>query len=447
MTILFYLVFALDLLMAGFLGWSMLQAHLVSLPIVLIGVGMLVLIPVLLFLLQREKKGQKKTGGRVAALVILLFLGIVEGAVCFYVYKFNSKMGEATEVTTQYTRVELYVKDDNRAQTIEYAVESQYRIGALANADTEAVAQVRAHLEEEYGRTLIVQNYGTLRDLVIALDEDQVDALLISSAYLDLMDTMPDYEEFGQKLRVLYSGNVQTEIVFEPIQPYEGVAGTEQIQPMRDPDLWEDSFCAYISGIDTFGPPTARSRSDVNILAVVNTDTKMVLLISTPRDYYVPFNFPPVNGALDKLTHAGLYGIEGSMRALSDVYGLPIHYYMRVNFTGFINVIDILGGVDVESDADFGSGGYYFQKGMNHMSGKAALTFVRNRRLFMEGDRARGRHQMAVIKGVINGLMSSKIITNYSELMNEMSGCFQTNASLSMVGDLVQLTLDRSRGD
>ena len=123
---------------------------------------------------------------------------------------------------------------------------------------------------------------------------------------------------------------------------------------LQDPDLWKDSFCAYVSGIDTYGPVTTRSRSDVNILAIVNTETKTVLLISTPRDYYVPFNFQPVNGAMDKLTHAGIYGIEGSMQALGDYYGFPIQYYMRVNFTGFIDVIDSLGGVDVESDADFG---------------------------------------------------------------------------------------------
>ena len=150
---------------------------------------------------------------------------------------------------------------------------------------------------------------------------------------------------------------------------------------------------------------------------------------------------------MDKLTHACIYGIEGSMRALGDYYELPVHYYLRVNFSGFIDIIDTLGGVDVESDADFGFDGHQYYKGMNHLSGRAALGFVRNRHAFGEGDRARGRHQMAVIKGVINGLMSSKIITNYSELLDEMAGCLQTNASRSMIGDLVQLTLDRKKGD
>ena len=432
--ILFTILFILDLLLAGFLGWSIYETHLIPAHLAAIAAAMLVLIPLLLFLLQREKKEQKKkTGFRIAAIVILLFLGILEGAVSFYIHQYNSKMENVTETRTQYTQVEIYVKDENRAKTIEYAVESKYVIGVIAGADEDAVSRAREQIEEQHGRKLMLQSYKSLFDLVKALDQ------------LDLIDTLEGFEGYSQKLRSLYSGSVQTEIILQPISQIPEEKSEEQ--PLREPDLWEDSFCAYVSGIDTFGPVTSRSRSDVNILAIVNTQTKTVLLISTPRDYYVPFNFAPANGAMDKLTHAGIYGIEGSIRALGDYYGLPVHYYLRVNFSGFIDIINTLGGVDVDSDADFASGGYSFHKGMNHLNGEAALGFVRNRYSFLEGDRARGRHQMAVIKGVINALKSSKVLTNYSELLDEMSGCLQTNASKAMIGDLVQLTLDRSGGD
>ncbi len=445
--ILFYVMFVLSMALTAALGWAVAQTNLISLQLVLIGAAVLALIPMLLFVLQKEKKGQNKKGGfRVVAIVILLFMSLVEGAVCFYIQKYNSKMDEVTEVRTQYTHVEVYVKDDNRAQTIEYAVESQYRFGTLTDTDVDAIAQARQEIEKRYGRTLKIQSYGSLLDLIRALDEEQIDALLISSAYIDLVDSLEGYESFASHLRSLHSSMVQTEIMPQPIPQNQDI--TEELaQELQDPDLWENSFCAYISGIDTYGPVTTRSRSDVNILAIVNTDTKTVLLISTPRDYYVPFNFRPASGAMDKLTHAGIYGIEGSMQALGDYYGFPIQYYMRVNFTGFIDVIDTLGGVDVESDATFGRNGFYFEKGMNHLNGKAALNFVRDRYSFGEGDRARGRHQMAVIKGVIDSAKSSKAITNYSQLMDEMAGCFQTNASKSLVGRLVQLTLDRSSGD
>lgn len=445
--IIFMILFVLDLLLTGFLGWSMLQTHLISSQLVIIAAAMLALIPMLLFLLQKEKKKkQKKTGFRIAAIVILLFMGIVEGAVSYYLYHYNNKMDKVTQVRSQYTQVEIYVMDGDNAQTMDYAMERKYIFGVIQGADYDAIDQTRENLEKKYERSMNLQPYETLADLVKAMDEGKVDAMLMSSAYLSLIDDLPGYEGFSEKLRVLHSSNVQTDMLDEVV-PQQFGSDTEEPLEMKNPDLWTDSFCAYVSGIDTFGPVTARSRSDVNILAIVNTRTKTVLLISTPRDYYVPFNFSPVNGRMDKLTHAGIYGIEASMRALGDYYELPIHYYVRVNFTGFMDVIDTLGGVDVESDADFGSNGYYYQKGMNHLNGRQALAFVRNRYSFLEGDRARGRHQMALIKGVINGLMSSKVITNYAELLDEMEGCLQTNASKSMIGELVQLTLDHKRGD
>ena len=448
----FYVVFALSLALTGFLGWNLFETHLLSGQIMVIGLAALLLIPLLMFLLQKEKKGKnKKNGFRVVAIVILLFFSLVEGAVSFYVFKYNTKMDEVTEVRTQYTEIKVYVRQDensDRRIQIAYAVESEYVFGTIANVDTEAVEHARQDLEKKFGRTIRLQAYGSLMDLVKALDEGQVDALLISTGYFDLIDSLPGYEDYTEKLYAVedFSANVQTEILPQPAVINPEIQ-EEVVQTMQDPELWENSFCAYLSGIDTFGPVTVRARSDVNVLAVVNTETKTVLLIATPRDYYVPFNFQPAGGAMDKLTHSGVYGIEGSMQALGDFYGLPIQYYLRVNFSGFIDVIDILGGVDVESDADFNYGKYYYHKGVNHLNGHQALGFVRNRYSFAEGDRARGRHQMAVIKGIINSLRSSKILTNYTELMDQMSGCFQTNASKSMIGELVQLTMDPNKPD
>lgn len=443
---LFFVLFSADLLLGAFLGWSLLETHLLPTQLAWAGIAVLLLLPLLLFLLQREKQDEKKTGIRIAGIVLLLFLLILEGTMSFFLHKYNSGIEKVTEVNTQITQVEVYVSEDNPAQTVEYALENRYRVGILARMDEEAVKQTREDLEKEYGETFEIREYDTLIDLIRALDGGEIDAIMVSSAFLALVDSLPEYEGFSEKLRSLYSGTVEKEIVLKQLS--EGKKEDGQIQePLMDPALWEDSFCAYVSGIDSFGTITILGRSDVNILAVVNTETKTVLLISTPRDFYVPMNFPPANGALDKLTHAGVYGVEGSMTTLSDLYGLPIHYYLRVNFSGFIRVIDTLGGVDVVSDASWGKPGYYFREGMNHLTGEQALVFVRDRKSFLDGDRARGRHQMAVIKGVINGLKSSKIIYNYSELMDEMSECFQTNATKAMVGDLVSLTMDRRKND
>ena len=245
----FYVVFALSLALTGFLGWNLFETHLLSGQILVIGLAALLLIPLLMFLLQKEKKGKnKKNGFRVVAIAILLFFSLVEGAVSFYVFKYNTKMDEVTEVRTQYTEIKVYVKQDensDRRIQIAYAVESEYVFGTIANVDTEAVEHARQDLEKKFGRTIRLQAYGSLMDLVKALDEGQVDALLISTGYFDLIDSLPGYEDYTDKLYAVedFSANVQTEILPQPAVINPEIQ-EEVVQTMQDPELWENSFCA-----------------------------------------------------------------------------------------------------------------------------------------------------------------------------------------------------------
>ena len=201
-------------------------------------------------------------------------------------------------------------------------------------------------------------------------------------------------------------------------------------------------FSMYLSGIDTRGGVLAKSRSDVNILATVNVDTRQVLLVSTPRDYYVPL--PISNGQPDKLTHAGIYGVDVSMGALEMLYGIDIDYYFRVNFSGFEKIIDALGGITVNSEKSFTThdGQFYFNKGENRIGGAAALGFVRERQAFSDGDRQRGKNQMEVIRAVIDKAMSPAILTGFTELMESVSGNFETSMPYDLIAELVRDQLE-----
>ena len=170
--------------------------------------------------------------------------------------------------------------------------------------------------------------------------------------------------------------------------------------------ITKEPFVIYLSGVDNRGELTEKARSDVNILAVVNPATKRVALINTPRDYYVDL---AGTSSKDKLTHAGLYGVETSMATLGNLYGVNVEHYIRINFAGFISIIDAVGGVDVYSDQAFtsvGSPGYYdpttFAEGWNHLDGKSALAFARERHAFASGDIQRGINQMKVIDAMVN---------------------------------------------
>ena len=209
--------------------------------------------------------------------------------------------------------------------------------------------------------------------------------------------------------------------------------------------ITKEPFVVYLSGVDTRGELTEKARSDVNILAVVNPATKRVALINTPRDYYVDL---AGTSSKDKLTHAGMYGVETSMATLGNLYGVNVEHYIRINFAGFISIIDAVGGVDVYSDQAFtsvGSPGYYdpttFAEGWNHLDGKSALAFARERHAFASGDIQRGINQMKVIDAMANKLKSPTVLMSFSKLMDAVSDCFVTSLSQEQISALVRMQL------
>ena len=209
--------------------------------------------------------------------------------------------------------------------------------------------------------------------------------------------------------------------------------------------ITKEPFVIYLSGVDTRGELTENARSDVNILAAVNPVTKRVALVNTPRDSYVDL---AGTSSKDKLTHAGLYGVETSMETLGNLYGVNVDQYIRINFAGFISIIDALGGVDVYSDQAFtsvGSPGYYdpttFVEGWNHLDGKSALAFARERHAFASGDIQRGINQMKVIDAMLNKIKSPALLMGFSKIMDAASDCFVTSFSQDQISALVRMQL------
>lgn len=251
------------------------------------------------------------------------------------------------------------------------------------------------------------------------------------------------------------SGNVgleTTETASETLETDDETAETDTTD--TDTEIAEDGYdntpaslsddegeiyTVFVSGIDNRGGIVAKSRSDVNIIAVANTGTRQLLLVSTPRDFYVPLSIS--NGVPDKLTHAGIYGINVCMDTLSMLYDIDINYFFRLNFDGFKSIIDALGGITVNSDYDFKTGLFHYDKGENELNGEQALAFARERYAFAEGDRQRGRNQMAVIEGVVNKALSPEILKNYTSVLFSLQESFETNISYEEIAHLVQKQL------
>lgn len=389
--------------------------------------GALIILVMIDYLLVRKFRN-KILFGIGAVLMILIVAAMGFGSI--YIYQTIHTIGNISDVNTEIAQVGIYVLNDDTADSIDSA--SDYEFGILSDLDRESTDSAIKQINSDLSTTIQTQDYSSLTDLADGLLRGKVGAIILNTAYLDIIDEMSGYSNFSSLIRELSIQHIETVIERTESRPdIEGNSSNDEV------------FTVFISGIDTRGALTAKSRSDVNILATVNTKTRQILLVSTPRDYFVPLSIS--NGENDKLTHAGIYGINVCMDTLSMLYDLDIDYYFRLNFAGFINIIDALGGVTVYSDYDFDSKnilGYHFNQGENTVNGEQALVFARERYAFSEGDRQRGKNQMAVIKGVIDKALSPELLKNYTAVLDGVEGSFETNVPYDLIASLVRQQID-----
>ncbi len=357
----------------------------------------------------------------VLACVLSAVLLFVEAAGCYFAIVGSEALKEITSQEEEYSEISVYVRKEDAAQSIEDI--ANYKIGILQIQDRAATDFALEEMKTALGKSLETGEYESIERLMDGLLLSQkVNAIVINESFLELLEDTEDHKNDKEKIRKIHT-----------------VKCLMETPEYKEPQKNENVFTVYISGIDCFGSIKRRSRSDVNILATVNIETGQILLLSTPRDYFVPLSVS--NGSLDKLTHAGIYGINVSRDTLCMLYDINIDYYFRVNFDGFREIIDALGGVTVNSQYAFSVGRYTFQKGENLLNGEQALKFARERYSLAGGDRQRGKNQMAVIKGVIDKATSPAIITNYKQTLDSLSGAFETDMPYERITELIKRQL------
>lgn len=376
--------------------------------------------------LPREKKKKRLYIKRSVGCTISAFVMVFCVAISSMLVQAGNTLNRISNQVTMTDTVSVYVLKENPAQDMLDA--KDYVFAVTENFDYDKTKTTVEEINTQVGKTIQTQSFETILDMVDALYEGSVDAMILNVAYVDLIESQEDYEDFSLKTKTLFDH--ETEVVVE--NPVE----------TQNKDITKNSFIVYISGSDTRNSSlTGNTRSDVNILAVVNPTTKQVLLINTPRDYYIDITASP--GAKDKLTHCGVYGIDCSMDSLALLYDEPIDYYAKISFSGFETLIDAIGGITIESEKSFYTkDNYYIREGTNTLNGAYALSYVRERKAFADGDNARGRHQMQMIEAIIAKVCSgTTILSNYSAILDSMEGMFTTNMSQADISALVKMQL------
>jgi LCP family protein required for cell wall assembly len=292
----------------------------------------------------------------------------------------------------------------------------------------EGQIEVLNALSEKLDNDLFLVPYQDWFDMVDALYNGGVDTIVLNEAYRSVIEEQ--YETFSQDTKVIGT------------ETYE----TQQNVTIKDVEAVKEPFIVYLAANDDYGTLVSKGRNDVNIIAVVNPIYKKILMVTIPRDSYVYLRFEDgtISSSKDKLTHAGIYGIQTSINTIEDFLGININYYMKINFSGLIDLVDALGGITVDSDFEFTTfdGTHHFVKGTNELDGEDAMYFARERYAFTDGDFQRSRDHIKVINGIIDKALSPVILTNYLGIMNSLEGTFETNVPYEDISALVKMQLE-----
>ena len=382
--------------------------------LIMAGLGVLLLITLIMNL--RRNRRVRLVGTGISVVVIALTF-------VFTTY-FNRTMGviAGNSKALKTDNMIVVVRADDPAQVLVDAKDYTYAVHLPAGASGGSSAMI-VDIEDALSSKIKVEEYSSDIEAAKALMEGKVNAAIYNKAYTEVIAEALDNDDYENQVRVLHQYGIETDIEKETV------------------DVGKP-FNVLISGIDVYGDISQTSRSDVNIIVTVNPKTKKVLLTSTPRDYYV--KIPEISGdSRDKLTHAGIYGVDASMRTLEELYGIDITYFVRVNFDTLIKLVDAMDGLDVyvEYPFDAYTDEYHFDKGWHDMFGDQVLAFCRERYSFADGDNQRGRNQEQVLKALIEKLLSPAILPHYADILDSLDGFFQLNMSQEKIAELVNMQL------
>lgn len=280
--------------------------------------------------------------------------------------------------------------------------------------------------QEVLSKIKLELNYSTVKNIDSLKDRlytAKTDSILVSDLIKE--DLEEKYTDFSERTRVLKTIDITKDV--EDITKKVSIKNT--------------SFNVLISGMDSYGTINKTTRNDVNMIATINPNTNKVLLTSIPRDYYVQLHGK--TGHKDKLTHAGIYGINTVVQTIEDLFGIDINYYVRVNFTTVESLVNTIGPIEIYSDKAMSLDGCKYVVGTNTVNGKCALRFARERHSYVEGDNHRIKNQQEVIKGIFNKLSkSAMVVTDYTSILNSLDGKFATNMDMKDITAFIKYELE-----
>mgnify|MGYP000009449629 FL=1 len=360
---------------------------------------------------------------KVFSMIILVLFGVIFGFADKYIFTTLNFMDILDRDVLQKERYDVYVLENSSYNKLEDL--KGKKVGLYQSSNSEkAGSELKNKIDFE------IIEYTDVEKMFESLNNDEINAIIISSSVKNLLDT--ELNDINVKIKSIY--NFKISIEKNDIVKVVNVTNTP--------------FNVYIAGGDGYGSIDYTFNTDVNMVATINPTTRKILLTSIPRDYYVNLVGQGPN-AYDKLTHAGYYGIEESVKTVENLLDTDINYYVKINFSTIEGIVDAIGGVDVYSEYEFtaSDGTYSYVKGYQHLDGKKALRFARERKSFATGDVQRVKNQQKVVEAMINKITSSTaLISSYDRILDSVSENLDTNMPSKDISRLVKMQLNDMRG-
>lgn len=360
---------------------------------------------------------------KVISIVVLVLFGVIFGFADKYIFTTLNFMDILDRDILQKERYDVYVLENSSYNKLEDL--KGKKVGLYQSSNSEKAG---SELKNKVNFEII--EYTDVEKMFESLNNDEINAIIISSSVKNLLDT--ELNDINVKIKSIY--NFKISIEKNDIVKVVNVTNTP--------------FNVYIAGGDGYGSIDYTFNTDVNMVATINPTTRKILLTSIPRDYYVNLVGQGPN-AYDKLTHAGYYGIEESVKTVENLLDTDINYYVKINFSTIEGIVDAIGGVDVYSEYEFtaSDGTYSYVKGYQHLDGKKALRFARERKSFATGDVQRVKNQQKVVEAMINKITSSTaLISSYDRILDSVSDNLDTNMPSKDISRLVKMQLNDMRG-
>lgn len=363
--------------------------------------------------------------------LMVVVLSAVYGLGNYYLYSTNTTLETVTDQGNKAKNtVSVVVLNSSGLENVNSLEGS--KLGVLKTIGNEATKKSLTDLKKN-NVTYTKKTYDNMLGMLKALYDGEVDAIVLNEAYRSNVCDLEDYTNFNNDTKVIHKTVYYTK---------------ENSSSLAVSDITSKPFNVLISGNDSFGSLDENSRSDVDMLVTINPVTSTILLTSIPRDSYVKEvcnDYACNYGVYDKLTHTGIYGVDTTKDTIENLLDIDINYVYRVNFTSMIDIVDALGGVDVTVPEGMAVSKFYtnsnlegVHEGENHLDGKRALAYSRERKAYLDGDLQRARNQQQVLQAMFKKATSPEIIKNYTSLLKALIGAFDTNMTTKEITSFIK---------